>query len=100
MTEPQVQLFSANASRTTPRPGSAPALPGRPFPLGATLRDGGTNFAVAAGAAEAVSLALFDDSGAQTPVPLVDFDAGVWHGFLPGIGAGQEYGYRASGPYN
>ena len=33
--------------------GRAPALPGRPFPLGATVRDGGTNFAVEAAAATA-----------------------------------------------
>jgi hypothetical protein len=29
---------------------STPALPGRAFPLGATARDGGTNFAVASAA--------------------------------------------------
>ena len=26
------------------------------------------------------------------------FDAGVWHGFLPGIGVGQAYGYRVPAP--
>ena len=31
--------------------------------------------------------------------PLVDYDAGVWHGFVPGVGPGQAYGYRALGPY-
>jgi isoamylase len=75
-------------------------MPGSPFPMGATLRDGGTNFAVAASAAQSVLLALFDDSGAETQIPLTDFDAGVWHGFLPGVGAGQAYGYRVSGPYD
>ena len=24
---------------------------------------------------------------------------GVWHGYLPGVGPGQLYGYRAHGPY-
>ena len=45
-------------------------------------------------------LCLFDDGGAETQVPLRDYDAGVWHGFVPGIGPGQAYGYRATGPYD
>ncbi|MGD0605525.1 MAG: hypothetical protein ABSA53_18230 [Streptosporangiaceae bacterium] len=62
-----------------PAPGraTAPALPGRAYPLGATVRDGGTNFAVAAGAADGMLLCLFDGDGAETRVPLVDYDAGV-----------------------
>ena len=78
----------------------APALPGSPFPLGATVRDGGTNFAVAAAAAESMLLCLFDRDGAETQIPLLDYDAGVWHGFVPGAGAGQAYGYRAAGRYD
>ena len=27
-----------------------------------------------------------------------DRDGGVWHAFMPGVGAGQAYGYRATGP--
>jgi len=76
------------------------ALPGSPFPLGATVRDGGTNFAVAATDADAMLLCLFDGDGGETQVPLRDYDAGVWHGFLPGAGAGQAYGYRAAGRYD
>src|SRR5664279_651457 len=79
--------------------GGSLALPGRPFPLGATARDGGTNFAVSS-AADSVVLALFDERGAETRVPLLDFEAGVWHGFLPGVGPGQAYGYRAFGGYD
>ena len=85
---------------------SAPAgpgtpLPGTPFPLGATPRRGGTNFAVASGVADRVDLCLFDAAGAESArVSLRDFDAGVWHGFLPGIEAGQAYGYRVTGPYD
>ena len=33
-------------------------------------------------------------------IPLLDYDAGVWHGFVPGVGAGQAYGHRAAGPYD
>ena len=76
------------------------ALPGSPFPLGATVRDGGTNFAVASGAADGMLLCLFDDGGAETQIPLLDYDAGVWHGFVPGVGPGQAYGYRAAGRYD
>jgi isoamylase len=75
-------------------------LPGSQFPLGATVGDGGTNFAVASGTADAMMLCLFDEAGAETQIPLRDYDAGVWHAFVPGVGAGQAYGYRAAGPYD
>src|SRR6266568_6140742 len=70
---------------------SAPALPGRAYPLGATVSDDGTNFAVAAGAADGMLLCLFYGEGAERQIPLADYDAGVWHGFVPGVGAGQAY---------
>ena len=79
---------------------AAGPLPGSQFPLGATVCDGGTNFAVASGVADGMLLCLFDEAGAETQIPLRDYDAGVWHGFVPGIGAGQAYGYRATGPYD
>jgi isoamylase len=37
------------------------ARPGGPFPLGATLRDGGANFAVSSGVADGMVLCLFDE---------------------------------------
>jgi isoamylase len=80
--------------------GKLDALPGSQFPLGATPLQGGTNFAVASGIADAVTLCLFDDAGRETQVPLTDYDAGVWHGFVPGVGPGQAYGYRVAGPYD
>jgi isoamylase len=76
------------------------AQPGSPFPLGATPRDGGTNFAVASGIADRVVLCLFDEAGHETQLELPDYDAEVWHGFVPGVGPGQAYGYRISGPYD
>ena len=79
---------------------AAPAgWPGRPFPLGATVLDRGTNFAVASEVAGGITLCLFDAAGTETRIPLADYDAGVWHAFVPGIGPGQAYGYRATGPY-
>ena len=80
--------------------GAVRALPGSQFPLGATPTAGGTNFAVFSGVADAVTLCLFDGAGAETRVPLTDYDAGVWHGFVPGVGPGQAYGYRVTGPYD
>src|ERR1700728_4797419 len=75
-------------------------LPGSPFPLGATPEAGGTNFAVASGVADAVTLCLFDGAGTETRLPLPSYDAGVWYGFVPGVGPGQAYGYRVTGPYD
>jgi isoamylase len=79
---------------------TARELPGSQFPLGATPGDGGTNFAVASSVADAMTLCLFDDAGTETQIPLPDYDAGVWHGFVPGVGPGQAYGYRVTGPYD
>ena len=76
------------------------ALPGREFPLGATVTDAGTNFAVASGVADGMLLCLFDRAGAKTQIPMRNYDAGIWHVFVPGIGAGHAYGYRATGPYD
>ena len=73
--------------------------PGRRFPLGATPGPGGTNFAVSSGVADGMLLCLFDDAGAETRIALPDYDAGVWHGFVEGVGVGQAYGYRAADPW-
>ncbi len=78
----------------------AQAFPGSQFPLGATPVKGGTNFAIASGTAEGMILCLFDSLGHETRVPLQELDAGIWHGFVPGVGPGQAYAYRASGPYD
>ena len=76
------------------------ALPGSQFPLGARAVDGGTNFAVSSAVADGMVLCLFDEGGAETQIPLRDYDAGVWHAFIPGSRTGQAYGYRATGPYD
>jgi isoamylase len=85
---------------TAAAPDRARVRPGRRFPLGATPGPGGTNFAVSSGIANGMLLCLFDDAGAETRVALPDFDAGVWHGFVEGVGTGQAYGYRATGPWD
>ncbi|HEY0637350.1 MAG TPA: glycogen debranching protein GlgX [Pseudonocardiaceae bacterium] len=75
----------------------------RPFPLGAHVDGDGVRFAVASTCAEAVEVCLVDGpSGALTErrVELTERTFGVWHGVVPGVGAGQRYGFRVHGPYD
>jgi len=71
-------------------------LPGRANPLGATPNADGTNFAVSSGGNE-VTLCMFDADGAETQLVLPERDGDIWHGFVPGVGPGQPYGFRVSG---
>jgi glycogen operon protein len=73
-----------------------------PYPLGASVVAEGTSFAVFAGNATEVELCLFDATGRReiTRVALPECTDGVWHGCVPGIAAGQIYGFRAHGPYD
>src|SRR5262245_13561919 len=80
-------------------PMSPTPLPGTPAPLGATPGPDGTNFAVVSGGDE-VTLCLFDDAGNETRFPFRERDGDVWHGFVPGVGRGQAYGYRVAGAYD
>src|SRR5690606_33160440 len=76
--------------------------PGQPFPLGATWDGEGTNFAIYSENATEVELCLFDSPEAAEPrhcCRLREGSAIVWHGYLPGVGPGQLYGYRINGPY-
>jgi glycogen operon protein len=61
---------------------------------------GGTNFAVASNVADGVEVCLFDPDGSERRVTLSELDAGVFHGFLDGVGPGTAYGYRVHGPYD
>jgi len=71
--------------------------PGRPFPLGPTWDGEGTNFSLFSEHAERVELCLFDDEGNEDRVELRERTAFNWHGYLPGIAAGQCYAYRVHG---
>ncbi|HEV2639961.1 MAG TPA: glycogen debranching protein GlgX [Actinocrinis sp.] len=73
--------------------------PGRSYPLGATYDGSGTNFSLFSEVAEKVELALIADDGTQVCHPLTEVDGFVWHGYLPGVGPGQRYGFRVHGPY-
>ncbi len=78
-------------------------LPGAPYPLGATADGAGVNFAIFSEHATAATLCLFGGVGGNTEVvriPLADRTEHIWHGYVPGVRAGQRYGYRFAGPYD
>jgi len=87
---------------TTPSETESPreVWPGRPFPLGATWDGHGTNFALFSENAADVTLCLFDGEGSEEQIPVVERTAHIWHCYLPGIQAGQCYGYRVDGAYD
>lgn len=74
--------------------------PGKSHPLGATWNGKGTNFALFSENATGVILCLFDEAGQEQQVRLPKVTNYVWHGFLPGIEPGQQYGFRVEGPYD
>jgi len=78
---------------------SAKILAGRAAPLGATCGPDGTNFAVSSNGEE-VRLCLFGADGSEMQLVLPERDGDIWHGFVPGIGPGQAYGFRVTGPYD
>ena len=80
--------------------------PGRPFPLGASVVEGGVNFCVFSRKAEAIELLLFDGADAREPARVIRLDGPAhrtyhyWHAFVPGLRSGQVYAYRAIGPFD
>src|ERR1700712_5379863 len=75
-------------------------LPGRPYPLGATVSSKGTNFAIFSEGATKVHICLYDADGNETDsIPLRERTALVSHGLVRDIKPGQLYGYRIDGPW-
>ncbi|UCF96954.1 MAG: glycogen debranching protein GlgX [Spirochaetaceae bacterium] len=78
---------------------------GEPLPLGATPNDHGVQFAVFSRHATGVELLLFADAQEGTPTEVIRLDprenrtGDIWHVQVDGIGPGQYYLYRVSGPY-
>ena len=76
------------------------STPGDPRHLGATLLPDGVNVAVYSSVAAyggQVSLVLLDDAGERTLPMWCEQD--VWTARVPGVRAGQRYGFRVDGPY-
>ncbi len=76
--------------------------PGVPYPLGATWDGHGVNFAVASETATELVLCLFDPAHPERQIarlPLLEKTNNVFHGYVPNLGPGALYGFRAHGPW-
>jgi isoamylase len=75
------------------------------YPLGATVYPQGVNFSIYSKNATALELLLFERADDPRPSRIIPLDPRVnrtyfyWHTFVPGLQAGQIYGYRVYGPY-
>lgn len=80
-------------------------LPGRSFPLGATVSPEGVNFCVYSSTCNELELLLFDAPDAPRPSRVIPFDrehhwsVNYWHLFVVGLKPGQVYAYRAYGAF-
>jgi glycogen operon protein len=78
---------------------------GNTSPLGATISRGGVNFSVFARDCTGIELLLFDRAEDAKPSRVIALDPRLnrtyhyWHTFVPGVGAGQLYGYRVAGAF-
>jgi isoamylase len=92
------------------RPATETLLRGREFttglsyPLGVTVAAAGANFSLFSRSATGVELLLFDRADEFSPRRIIELDPRTqrtyhyWHVFVPGVNAGQLYGYRVYGP--
>ncbi len=76
-------------------------LAGHPYPLGATVDNDGTNFAIFSENATKVEVCIFDETGKSElqRIALPMYSDSVWHGYIQGIKPGTLYGYRVDGPH-
>jgi isoamylase len=94
--------MSAGAATAAP---PAAVRVGRSAPLGAEVRPNGVNFSVFSKRATLIDLLLFDDGEAAAPSRIIPLEPDrhrryhYWHAFVPDVGSGQVYGYRAHGPF-
>jgi len=79
-----------------PAPLTARLTAGRPFPMGAVVRDGGVNFAVFSAHATAVELCI----AGQVPIAMAARSGDIWHCHVAGLLPGARYGFRAHGPHD
>ncbi|WP_298806337.1 glycogen debranching protein GlgX [uncultured Pseudokineococcus sp.] len=74
----------------------------RPYPLGATWRDGVLDVAVSSETADAVEVCLFgtaDEPHDERRVRLTERTGHVFHGLVDGAGPGTRYGLRVHGEW-
>jgi isoamylase len=93
--------FSPLASDAPPDPRFA-VLPGRPFPLGATLEKDGVNFALFSEHGHRAFVCLYDPAKPEREIAryeLLERTAQVFHGLIPNVRVGALYGFRVEGPF-
>lgn len=75
--------------------------PGAGTTLGATVSADGIRFSVWSGAAERIWVSIYDAEGDREVdrLELTQADKGVFSLFVPGLGGGTRYGFRADGRY-
>ena len=79
---------------------------GRSSPLGASVSADGANFSVYSKHATRLDLLFFDGADDACPSRVIPIDPATnrtyhyWHVFVPGVKAGQIYGYRVSGAFD
>ena len=101
-----MRMATSERSGETRRNGVSRIFGGRSFPLGATVYPDGINFSVFSRGADAIELLLFDrndDAEASRIIPLdpkKNRTYHYWHVFVPNLGPGEIYGYRANGPHD
>ena len=82
-----------------------PVAAGTSHPLGARAFQSGVNFAIYSKDADFLELLLFDSAEAPKPSRVIRLDPQInrtyhfWHCFVPDIGMGQVYAYRAYGRF-
>jgi isoamylase len=78
----------------------------RPYPIGATVTDGGVNFCLFSRTADGVELLFFDRDDDARPSRVIRLDPitnrtyHYWHTVVQGVRPGQLYGYRVHGPHD
>jgi len=81
-------------------------MPGRSYPLGATVYPDGVNFSIYSKNATSIELLFFDHASSSEPTDTLKLNPRnnrtfhYWHVFVPGIKHGQLYGYRVGGPFD
>jgi glycogen operon protein len=80
--------------------------PGSPLPYGATIVGDGVQFSIFSRHAESVSLILFKDTHRFSEYVTIPLDSkfnrtgDIWHIWIQGASAGQQYGYKMDGPFD
>ncbi|MEM8830803.1 MAG: glycogen debranching protein GlgX [Cyanobacteria bacterium P01_G01_bin.19] len=98
------QLSTDKISIKSDRSIAPDILPGKSFPLGATVYPNGVNFCVFS-RAQRIELLLFDHPDDPEPSRVISLEPQVhcscyyWHVFIKGIRSGKIYAYRAYGEY-